>query len=428
MASFSIPLTGLNADSTALNTIANDLANMNTTAFKSQSVNFSDLFYQQVGSTGAGDPIQVGAGSEVGSTETNFTAGTPSSTGVNTDVALEGNGFFVVSDGQGGYEYSRAGDFSLDSSGNLITSNGLSVMGYPAVDGVVNTSAPLSAISLPVGQVEAPQATTTMSMTGNLDSTTAAGTQFPATMTIYDSLGQAQTVTVNYTPDAAGGNLWDYSISLPASAYSGAAPAAITGTMQFDSNGTLTQVNPGGAGVQTVGTADGDVSSIPLSFSGLADGASDLSIQWNLLGTSGTPTIGQVATASDFGSTAQNGYTGGDYQTFTIGSDGTVTASYSNGQTQNVGQLALANVTNLQGLDMLGNGDYATTRASGTASVGVSGAGGLGTMEDDALEASNVNISNEFSELIVAQRAFEANAKSVTTFDTVTQDTINMVH
>ncbi len=101
MASFSIPLTGLNADSTALNVIANDLSNMNTTAFKSQSVNFSDLFYQQIGSTGSGDPIQVGAGAEVGSTSTDFTTGTPSSTGVNTDVALDGNGFFVVGNGDG---------------------------------------------------------------------------------------------------------------------------------------------------------------------------------------------------------------------------------------------------------------------------------------------------------------------------------------
>lgn len=436
MASFSIPLTGLNADSTALNTIANDLSNMNTTAFKSQSVNFSDLFYQQIGSTGAGNPIQVGAGAEVGSTETDFATGTPTSTGIDTDVALDGNGFFVVSNGQGGYEYSRAGDFSLDSSGNLVTSNGLSVMGYPAVAGVVNSNAPLTAISLPIGQVEAPQATSTMGMTGNLDSTTPAGTSFPAQVTVYDSLGQSHIATVTYTP-AAAANTWDYSVSLPAADYSTAGgntvPAAITGTMTFSSSGTLTSVNPSGGGAETVGTAPGDVSSIALNFNPLAtnvlaDNAAGLNIQWNLLGTSGTPTIGQVATASDMGSTTQNGYTGGEYQSFTIGSDGTVTASYSNGQTQNVGQLALANVTNLQGLDLLGNGDYLTTRASGTASVGVSGAGGLATMEDGALEASNVNISDEFSQLIVAQRAFEANAKSVTTFDTVAQDTINMVH
>ena len=122
------------------------------------------------------------------------------------------------------------------------------------------------------------------------------------------------------------------------------------------------------------------------------------------------------------------GYASGQYQSFTIGADGTVTASYSNGQLQSVGQLALANVTNLQGLSLQGDGDYVTTLASGTAVIGASGTTGLGTVQDGALEASNVNISSEFSDLIIAQRAFEANAKSVTTFDTVTQDTINMVH
>ncbi len=151
MASFSIPLTGLEADSTALNTIANDLSNMNTTGFKAQSTNFADLFYQQIGTTGSGDPIQVGAGVQVATNETDFTQGSINSTGNDTDVALNGNGFFVVSNGSGGYEYTRAGDFTMNSDGALVTSNGLSVMGYPAVDGVVNTNAPLTAINIPVG-------------------------------------------------------------------------------------------------------------------------------------------------------------------------------------------------------------------------------------------------------------------------------------
>jgi flagellar hook protein FlgE len=160
----------------------------------------------------------------------------------------------------------------------------------------------------------------------------------------------------------------------------------------------------------------------------LADGAAGLDIKWGLLGSAGTPNISQVDTASAVSGTNANGYTSGTFQSFTINSNGTVAATYSNGQTQTVGQIALANVTNLQGLQLLGDGDYATTLASGTASIGAAGTSGLATIEDDALEASNVNISSEFSDLIVAQRAFEANAKSVTTFDTVTQDTINMVH
>ena len=134
MASFYIPLTGLDADSTALNTVANNLANMNTTGYKSQSVHFSDLFYQQIGSTGSGNPIQLGAGAKVSSIATDFSNGSPSSTGVDTNVALQGNGFFVVNDGATSL-LTRAGNFSLDASGNLITANGLSVMGFPATNG-----------------------------------------------------------------------------------------------------------------------------------------------------------------------------------------------------------------------------------------------------------------------------------------------------
>lgn len=427
MASFFIPLTGLESDSTALNTIANDLSNMNTTAFKAQTTNFADLFYQEIGSTGAGNPIQVGAGVQVAANETQFTQGSINTTGNATDVALNGNGFFVVENSAGTAEYTRAGDFSLSSTGNLVTSSGLSVMGYPAVGGVVDTTSPLTAINIPVGQVLQPSATTTMNMMANLDSTTAATSSFPAEVTVYDSLGVSHVATVTYTP--TGTNTWSYSVALPAGDFTSGTSTPVTGTMTFDANGTLSTITPTGAnGPSTVGTGATDVSAIPLSFTGLTDGASDLSITWNLLGSSGTPTISQVDTASAVSATTQNGYASGQYQSFSIGSDGTVTATYSNGQQQAVGQLALANVANVQGLQLEGDGDYATSLTSGTAAVATSGTSGLGTIDDGALEESNVNISAEFSDLIIAQRAFEANSKAVTTFDTVTQETINMIH
>jgi flagellar hook protein FlgE len=426
MASFYIPLSGLNADSTALNTIANDLSNMNTTAYKTQSTNFADLFHQQIGSTGSGDPIQVGAGVQVASNETSFAQGTINSTGNSTDVALNGNGFFVVSQAGGDTDYTRSGDFSLAANGDLVTTNGMNVMGYPAQNGVVNTNAPLTAINIPVGQVQQPQATTTLNMTANLDAASPVGTAFPAQVTVYDSLGESHIATVSYQETAT--NTWSYSVSLPAGDFLSGVSTPITGSLSFDQNGNLTTVTPTGSPASTVGTAAGDISSIPLSFTGLADGASDLNMGWNLLGTGGTPTVSQVDTTSAVSATTQDGYASGQYQSFTVGSDGTVTASYSNGKTQNVGQLALANVDNQQGLNLLGAGDYATTSASGTASVGVSGAAGLGTVTDGALEASNVNISAEFSDLIIAQRAFEASSKAVTTFDTITQETINMIH
>ena len=247
-------------------------------------------------------------------------------------------------------------------------------MGYPAVNGVVNTNAPLTAINIPVGQVQEPQATTTMSMTANLDAATAAGTQFPAQVTVYDSLGEPHVATVTFeqTRQRTHGVLGCVA-GRGLSAAGGDAAPAITGTMTFDAQW---QSDHGDAhrraAPETVGTAAGDVSSIALDFNPAwpTCGDNDLNIQWNLLGASGTPTISQVDTTSAVSATTQNGYASGQYQGFTIGSDGTVTATYSNGQQENVGQLALANVANLQGLSLLGDGDYATTLASGTAVVG----------------------------------------------------------
>lgn len=426
MASFSIPLTGLNADSTSLNTIANDLANMSTTGFKSQAVNFSDLFYQQIGATGSGDPIQMGAGTQVASTTTDFSNGTPNSTGVPTDVALQGNGFFVVSNATSQL-LTRDGHFSTDSNGNLVTSNGMNVMGYPAANGVVNTAAPLTPINIPIGQVLAPQATGTFSMTANLDGT-GANTVFPSTIDVYDSLGQMHTATVTYTQ--TGVNAWNYSIALPA-ADTGGISTPVTGAMTFDATGALSTVNG-----TAVGTGAGQVSTIAVGFNGLTDQANNLTMNWNLMGAAGKPTITQVTSASNsapgsssaVSATAQNGYASGQYQDFTIGSDGTVTVTFSNQQKLNVGQIALGNVVNDQGLRDMGNGDYSTTLSSGSVAVATSGSAGLGTMQNGALEGSNVNISGEFSALIIAQRAFEANSKTITTFDTITQETIQMIH
>ncbi len=418
MASFFIPLTGLSAQSTSLNTIANDLANMSTTGFKSQAVNFSDLFYQQIGATGAGDPIQQGAGTQVASITTDFSNGTPNPTGVNTDVALQGNGFFVVSHGTGQF-LTRAGHFNTDSTGNLITPSGLNVLGYPAVNGAVNTAAPLAPITIPIGQVLAPKATASFDMSANLNSS-GAGAVFPATIDLFDSLGQMHTASVTYTQ--TGVNAWGYSIALPA-ADTGGVSTPVNGTMTFDATGNLSTVNGTAAG-----TGAAQVSSIPVAFTGLTDQANNLNMTWNLMGAAGKPTITQVDATSAVTATTQNGFASGQYQDFSIGSDGTVTVTFSNQQKLNVGQIALANVANKQGLRDMGSGNYDTTLSSGTAAIGTSGSAGLGTMQNGALEGSNVNISGEFSALIIAQRAFEANSKTITTFDTITQETIQMIH
>jgi flagellar hook protein FlgE len=159
----------------------------------------------------------------------------------------------------------------------------------------------------------------------------------------------------------------------------------------------------------------------------MTDGASTLAFNWNLNGSGSTPTITQLATANSNGPTNQDGFGSGNYTGFQVDTNGVITAQFSNGQPLTVGQIAVANVSNLEGLVAVGGNNYQTTEASGQAVAGVAGTGGRGTVDDGALEQSNVNISTEFSNLIVAQRAFEANSKTVTTFDTISQDVIAMV-
>jgi flagellar hook protein FlgE len=408
MGSFSTALSGLAADSVSLNTIGNNLANLNTTAFKEQSTNFEDLFYQQIGENGSNDALQVGVGTKVASTSTNYIQGSINPTGETNDMALSGDGFFVVQQ-NGVQSLTRAGDFQLDSSGNLTTSEGESVMGYSAVNGVISGSSSLAPLTLPIGSTESAEATQNFSLTANLNAGAAIGTAFSTPVQVYDSLGQTHELTMSFTKTAA--NTWSYNASLPAGDYTGAA-SNTTGTLTFDSSGNL---------VSPIGTLAG------ISFAGLPNGASDLSFNWNLDDSSGNPTISQTTAASAGSTSSQDGFTSGVYNGFSVDSSGIITATYSNSQSQVVGQVAVATVANDQGLVVTGNNNYMTTAASGQANIGVAGTDSRGTITDSALELSNVDISSEFADLIVAQRAFEANSKTVTTFDTVTQDTLAMI-
>lgn len=408
MGNFSIALSGLQADTVALNTIGNNLANLNTTAYKGQSASFEDLFYQQIGESGSGDAIQTGAGVKVSGTTTDFTQGTLSPTTGSNNMALAGNGFFVVQEG-GVQSLTRAGNFQLSSSGNLITQDGEEVMGYPAVNGVISQNAGLQPISIPVGANEAAQATGNISVTANLNASATTGTVFTSPVKVFDSLGSSHQATITYTK--TGTNTWSYDVELPAGDATGV-PTNNTGTLTFDTSGKLT-------------SPTGSVSGI--TFPGLTDGASDMSFNLNLDDSSGNPTITQLAAASSNNGTTQDGFASGVYQNFTVDSNGVLTAQFSNGNTSTIGQLAVATVANTAGLTITGNNNFTTTAASGLATVGVANTGGRGALDDDELETSNVDISSEFANLIVAQRAFEANSKTVTTFDTVTQDTLGMI-
>jgi flagellar hook protein FlgE len=502
MPNFSIPLSGLTAESAALSTVANNLANQNTTGYKDKVALFSDLFYQSLGTTGSGDPIQVGAGTEVGSLPSLFTQGSVAATGVPTDVAIQGSGFFAVRNSSGVISYTRAGDFSVDANNFLVTPEGQQVLGYPAINGIVNTGAGIAPVQLGAGTISPPTATGNVQLTANLDATSAPGQTFSTPVTIYDSLGASHTLTATFTNTAA--NEWSYSLALPASDLLpiGGVPQTgvlATGTMVFNGNGVLTATTPptagapvyagtgngvmsavtagaasvaetitmtaidathfsvtgsvsGALGTATVGTpftsghigftitagstafvagdaytvatAPGTLAAIPpIAISNFADGASNQTFNWNLLNGT-TAVITQVAAPSSTSSTQQDGSSSGSLVNFSIGSDGTITGSFSNGKTQALGELALANFANYDGLQLNGNTDFTPTLASGPAVTGIPGAGGLGTLSGGSLELSNVDIATEFANLIVAQRGFEADAKAVTTFDQITQDTI----
>lgn len=401
MPSFATALSGLESNNTALNTIANNLSNMNTVGYKAQTDQFSTLFYQQL-NTGANGSVQVGVGTQIATTETDFSSGAPTSTGQATDLALQGNGFFLIND-HGQQELTRAGNFVLNQSGALQTTSGASVMGYPAVNGSISLGSGVQPIVLSLGQTLAAKQTGTMNIQANLDASAAVGTGVPAPVTLYDSLGAAHQATVTFTKTAA--NQWSYNISLPAGEATGS--ASTTGSLTFDGSGNLTS---------PTGTIGG------ISFTGLADGASNMNFSWNLNG------ITQTSSNSNVASATQDGYASGTYQNFNVDGNGVVQASFSNGQKQIVGQVAIGSVSNLQGLQATNNTAYLATLASGPIVIGTAGAGGRGTIEGGALESSNVDVSTEFSALIIAQRAFEANSKSVTTFDQATQAAINMIH
>lgn len=407
MPAFSIPLTGLAANSVALNTIGNNLANLNTTGYKKENANFADLYYEDIGTTGSNAPVQVGFGTRVSSIDSDFTQGPIDPTSSPTDMAINGNGFFVVQN-RGVQQLTRTGDFSLDASGNLVTSDGQNVMGYPADGATTNTNSSLVALKVPVGSTETPNPTSNFSITGTLDSTTAVGGSFSRTQQMYDSLGQTHEVSMTFTKTAS--NQWSYNFSLPSGESS--STTGTTGTLTFNTNGTLA-------------SPTSNVSAI--TFGGMSDGSEDMSLTWQLRGSDGTGLLSQGASTSSVNASTQDGYAAGNYTGFSVDTNGVVSATYDNNQTKVVGQVALATVANPSGLTRNGENTYLASPGSGLVTIGAANTGGRGAIVGSALEGSNVDISTEFADLIVAQRSFEANSKTVTAFDTITQDTISML-
>jgi flagellar hook protein FlgE len=316
-----------------------------------------------------------------------------------------------VTQDNGVSEFTRAGNFTVDSQGNLMTQNGASVMGYPAVNGVISPSQTLAPLQINQGQLIPALATTSIQSQTNLNASAAVGDTFSTPITVFDSLGNSHVLTNQFTK--TGSNAWSYQITLPAADTGGTgAPTVVaTGNLTFNGDGTLA-------------TPAAPVTGIAIT--GLADGASNMSVTWNFKDAAGNSLMTQSASPSATATTFQNGYGVGTLTDYTINSDGTIEGSFSNNQTLALGQIALANFSNPQGLQAVGQNSYLATLSSGAAVIGVAGNGGRGTITGGSLEQSNVDIATEFSNMIITQRGYQANARVVTTFDQLTQDAINM--
>lgn len=407
LSSFSTALSALNAASTAINVTGNNLANLNTTGYKDNTVSFYDLMSQTL-TNGS----QIGAGVAPPIAQANFTQGAIQSDAAPLDGAIQGDGFFVVTTPSGATEYTRDGTFQVDANGNLTTPTGEMVQGWSPVAGVLNTNTPTGNLTVPVGSLTAPVATTTASVNLNLDAAeTTAGTPntFTTSLQVYDSLGTAHTVTFTFTQTTTP-NQWNYSMSFPDGDLTAAGTPA-TGTLTFDSSGNLTSPAP----------TDPPVT---LNATGLADGAADMNITWNFYDSSGTPDITQYAQPSATSAQTQNGSASASLSNVSLGNGGQLLAQYSDGSQVVVGQLAMATIGNPQSMIAVGDNDFQTSANTSVPSIGLPGSGGRGTVLGASLESSTVDIATEFTNLIVFQRAYEASAKVITTSDQMSQDTI----
>ncbi len=417
-------VTGINAEGDALGVIGDNIANVNTIGFKQQRGLFEDVLGHSIAtSDGAGSGVRMSDVQQM------FTQGSLSSTGVSTDLALSGDGFFVVHgsvDGLPGNYYTRAGQTQIDREGHLVTGSGMQVQGYAAqAGGAFATS--LTTLKLPTSALP-PLPTANLAITANLDasaavpagawdqSTPGATSNFSTSISVYDSLGQSHTANVYFAKTAAGS--WDYHALVDGADMAGGTagtPIEIgSGTLAFSPSGALDSVTT------NVPFAPSFVGAQPSQAMTLSLGTPTST------GGSGLDGITQFATPSSVSAQSQDGYGSGDLSGIAIDGGGVVRGIYSNGQKVAVGQLAIAKFRSNEGLGRAGQGLFTATRDSGEASIGVSGTGGRAAVSAGTLEQSNVDLAQQFVDLISHQRSFQANSKTITTADEMLQELVNL--
>jgi flagellar hook protein FlgE len=420
-------VSGLRAEGEALGVVGDNIANVNTVGFKQQRVVFQDVLGHSI--LAGQSSALPGSGVKVGDIQQLFNQGSLANTGVSTDLALNGDGFFVVKgavEGVSGNFFTRAGQFTLDKSGFLVNPSGLQVQGYAAnPDGTFAAS--LSSIKAPTAAIP-PNATTSVEITANLDSSEAVLTDpwddqnpsltsnFSTSITTYDSLGNEHTLDVYFRKTAD--NAWDYHVLADGDELSppqaGLNVEVGSGNFTFTTNGALDTFTEGTAiTVDYAGATAGQAISLNFGTS-IADGGT---------GLDGTT---QFASPENVSAQSQDGYASGDFSGVAVDGQGVVMGLYTNGQKLAIGQLAVAKFRSNDGLGRAGQNLWIDTRDSGPAAMGTAGSGGRGALSAGALESSNVDLAEEFVGLIQHQRSFSANSKTITTADEMLQELINI--
>ncbi len=407
-------VSGLRNHQTKMDVIGNNIANVNTTAFKASRVTFKEAFVQLLqgasrppGNTGGINPIQIGTGMNVGSIDQLFTQGSLETTGQPLDLAIQGDALFMLSDGLKKV-YTRAGNFQLDAQGHLISpSSGNIVQGINADPmGNFSSSSTIGDVQLRLGDKSPAQATTAVTLSGNLDSSAATGTVKAMSITVYDSTGTPQNLALTFTKTGTG--TWSWSA---ACATAPATPAG-NGTCTFDNTGGLASFTyPGGA------------AAITLTPTG---GGAPVNVTINPGTINGIDGLASFANPSNAVIAGQNGYQAGSLQSISVDTKGVISGYFTNGVTRSLAQISLAQFTNPSGLLRSGDNTYLESANSGGAVVGFAGGTISSTITPGALEGSNVDISQEFTEMIIAQRGFQANAKVITTADEMLNDLVNL--
>jgi flagellar hook protein FlgE len=427
LSSMNSGVSGLKAESDALGVTGDNIANVNTSGFKAQRAVFEDVLGHSIlAGTSTGLP---GSGVRIGDIQQMFTQGSLSNTGVSTDVALNGDGFFVVKgtvDGVSSDFYTRAGEFVIDKDGKLANTSGLKVQGYQS-NGDGTFAASLSDVTAPTAALPA-RATTALTITANIDSsapviTAAWDAQDPAntanfstTMSVYDSLGNAHTADVYFRKTAD--NAWDYHVLVPGADLN----PPVVGNSEVGS-GALTFTTNGALNAETVTTA------VSATFGGGATAAQAITVDFGTSiaeGGTGLDGTTQFAGPSNVSAQKQDGYASGDFSGVQVDGQGVVTGLYTNGEKIAMSQLGIAKFRSNDGLGRAGQNLWISTRESGTAAMGTAGSGGRGATTGGALEGSNVDLASEFVSMIQHQRSFSANSKTITTADEMLQELISL--